>query len=493
MAASVAPPLEAGSWPLLSIRGLAARFGPLRALDRVDLALRPGELVGLAGARRPGGGAAARGRGGLAGPGALRQPGHRREHHARARTPLVPALRHAAAGRGGRHPARIGDPVGRPLARRPYPLPRAAPATGGGAGDELAAAAAHPGRTHGVPGSRRGRPGGRAHHQPAAAGDHHLAGLPRCRADVPPGRPHRGAPPRTGGRRRPHRFRPPRRGHRPDIGPAAGLVRPPPADPPARPGRPAGLGRPLVQPVADPVRARRRPRYRTAVHPPAGAPGHLGMRRLPWPPAAAAGRLVAAGLRASAAWAPFRRLAREAKISSSWAVPVLGPSGLIGVITVFRPATGRPQRDELDLVSVYAGYAASAVERDRLLDQVTARNRVLETIREMLETLAGPIPVSEGLEVALRALRRGLQADEVALLSQQSGGTPRSRAHAGGRRAGRPSPPVAGTAAQALAVAQHDGRARSTDGDRRLAVTFPAPGGPAVLVASWAGRPATAV
>ncbi len=104
---------------------------------------------------------------------------------------------------------------------------------------------------------------------------------------------------------------------------------------------------------------------------------------------------------------------------------MLGPSGLIGVITVFRPVTGRPQRDELDLVSVYAGYAASAVERDRLLDQVTARNRVLETIREMLETLAGPIPVPEGLAVALRALRRGLQADEVALLSQRPDGTPR--------------------------------------------------------------------
>ena len=85
------------------------------------------------------------------------------------------------------------------------------------------------------------------------------------------------------------------------------------------------------------------------------------------------------------------------------------------------PRDRPPQRDELDLVSLYAGYAASAVERDRLLDQVTARNRVLETIREMLETLAGPIPVAEGLAVALRALRRGLQADQVALLTSGAG------------------------------------------------------------------------
>src|SRR5947207_11085487 len=43
--------------------------------------------------------------------------------------------------------------------------------------------------------------------------------------------------------------------------------------------------------------------------------------------------------RSSAAWAPFREVAREAKISSSWAVPVLGPSGLIG------PSTGTAHED----------------------------------------------------------------------------------------------------------------------------------------------------
>jgi hypothetical protein len=32
-----------------------------------------------------------------------------------------------------------------------------------------------------------------------------------------------------------------------------------------------------------------------------------------------------------------------------------------------------------------------------LLNDVTARNRVLETIREVLETLAGPVPMSDGL------------------------------------------------------------------------------------------------
>jgi signal transduction histidine kinase/ABC-type multidrug transport system ATPase subunit len=217
---------------------------------------------------------------------------------------------------------------------------------------------------------------------------------------------------------------------------------------------------------------------------PAGGPVGLA--------AATAEVVVDDNVRASASWAPFRDLARAAKVRSSWAVPVLGPSGLIGVITVFRQVTGRPQRDELDLVSVYAGHAASAVERDRLLDQATARNRVLETIREMLETLAGPVPVPEGLGVALRTLRRGLQADEVALVSRSADGAPRSRAHAGSHHPGRLSQPVAGTAARALAAAHHDGRARSTDGERQLSVAFPAPGGPVVLVASWGNRLVTA-
>ncbi len=104
-------------------------------------------------------------------------------------------------------------------------------------------------------------------------------------------------------------------------------------------------------------------------------------------------------------WQVFGNLARPAKVASSWSVPVLGPGGLLGVITVFRAMPGRPRRDDLDLAALYAGYAASAIERDRLLDEVTARNRLLETIREMLQTLAGPVPVEAALRIALQALQ----------------------------------------------------------------------------------------
>ena len=200
-------------------------------------------------------------------------------------------------------------------------------------------------------------------------------------------------------------------------------------------------------------------------------------------------------VRTGAAWAPFSDLVRMAKMTSSWSVPVMGPGGLAGVITVFRSGTGQPQRDELDLVTLYAGYAASAIERDRLLDEVTARNRVLETIREMLETLAGPIPVANGLEIALQALRRGLQADQAALLTRLPGG-PNCRAFvtaAGGNKAGAPVA-LLDVADQLLASPRRDDVASPLQGvgQQLLAVTFAAPAGPTVLLAGWRGGPHTA-
>ncbi len=202
------------------------------------------------------------------------------------------------------------------------------------------------------------------------------------------------------------------------------------------------------------------------------------------------------------AWRSFRDLARDANIASAWSVPVLGPgglSGLTGVITVFRDQHLTPQRDELDLVTVYAGYAGAAIERDRLLDQVTTRNQVLETIREMLETLAGPVPVTDGLVIALQSLRRGLQAEEVVLLTESQEQARRWRAYAGphGTEAVSASASLRAAAEDALVTTELDGVARPLRGggggpsggggrsQRVRAVAFMAAGGRAVLVASW--------
>ena len=202
--------------------------------------------------------------------------------------------------------------------------------------------------------------------------------------------------------------------------------------------------------------------------------------------------IIADNARLGVAWRSFRDLAKTAHVASSWSVPVLGPGGLSGVITVFRAEHGAPERDQLALVTVYAGYAASAIERDRLLDQVTTRNRVLETIREMLETLAGPVPVGEGLAIAVQSLRRGLQADEVALITQP--GSWRAFAGPFGTDLSSATPLLPDMAATALSSPSPDGVARqlpSGSGYRVRAVAFTAAGGPTVLLASWRRVPPT--
>jgi signal transduction histidine kinase/ABC-type multidrug transport system ATPase subunit len=208
--------------------------------------------------------------------------------------------------------------------------------------------------------------------------------------------------------------------------------------------------------------------------------------------AAAVGEpVIVEDVRNDEGWAPFAGLARQAKVASSLSVPVRGPGGLAGVITVLRSLPGKPKRDDLDLVTLYAGYASSAIERDGLLEQVTARNRVLETIGEMLQTLAGPLPVSESLRVALHALCRGLQADEAVLVSGPVGGDVGVLATAGWptvRLGGDVSAELLSSAASFLYHPGPDDVAVPRAGDgggRLLAVPFAAPGGQAALVACW--------
>src|ERR1700722_8629921 len=191
-------------------------------------------------------------------------------------------------------------------------------------------------------------------------------------------------------------------------------------------------------------------------------------------------------------WQGFGNLARPAKVASSWSVPVLGPGGLLGVITVFRAMPGKPRRDDLDLAALYAGYAASAIERDQLLDEGTARNRLLETIREILQTLAGAVPVAAGLSVALEALQRSLEADEAALVTAAADGSLTMRAYsgAGGLTGGNDADVPAATIAAARAALDGggpDGVATGVTGTgRHQWVTFAAPAGRTVLLSSWA-------
>jgi signal transduction histidine kinase len=138
--------------------------------------------------------------------------------------------------------------------------------------------------------------------------------------------------------------------------------------------------------------------------------------------AAAQGRYVAVDdLRAEARAPALAAAARRAGVVAAWAAPIMGPLGVVGVVSGFSAAQGRLQPDQLELVSLYAGHAAAAIEREHLMAEVRRRNRILETLRGLLETLAGPDHVRGGLEIALLALARGLGADAVALHTELDG------------------------------------------------------------------------
>jgi ABC-type multidrug transport system ATPase subunit/nitrogen-specific signal transduction histidine kinase len=208
------------------------------------------------------------------------------------------------------------------------------------------------------------------------------------------------------------------------------------------------------------------------------------------PPGTAAARgaeVVDPEVRSSRSWATFAEVAERADIRSSWSVPVTGSSGLLGVITVFRTMRGAPHRDELDLVKLYAGYAASAAERDALLGDLTARNRILETIRIVLEELARSVRLADGLDVAIDTLRLGLGASEVGLLGWSDDDGPRVRGWSGS--AGETMATDSAITRALPGALAADGGVPVTEiavsGSRVVAAQVPAPEGALTLLAAW--------
>lgn len=101
---------------------------------------------------------------------------------------------------------------------------------------------------------------------------------------------------------------------------------------------------------------------------------------------------------------------------SMWSVPIQGHQGRYGVISGLADVPGRPPPDQLEVISVYASLAATAIERERLLDRVTRSNRVLESVRKVLEPLATEPDEPSALQGAMAVLRRELDAHELVLL-----------------------------------------------------------------------------
>lgn len=107
-----------------------------------------------------------------------------------------------------------------------------------------------------------------------------------------------------------------------------------------------------------------------------------------------------------AAWEPM----------SMWSVPLMGNRGCYGVISGLADVPGTPQPDQMEIMTVYASLAATALERERLLEKVTASNRVLESLRRVLEPLAVEADEPIALRAAMRVLHHELEARHLVLL-----------------------------------------------------------------------------
>jgi signal transduction histidine kinase len=126
--------------------------------------------------------------------------------------------------------------------------------------------------------------------------------------------------------------------------------------------------------------------------------------------------VVVDDLQARSAWQAGTAAAAAAGIRSAWAAPIVGSNGVLGTVSGYAASPGNPAPERLELATIYLNYAASAIERERLLTEVSRRNRVLESLRGLLETLAGPERVQGGLEISLLALLAGLGADSAAVI-----------------------------------------------------------------------------
>jgi signal transduction histidine kinase/ABC-type multidrug transport system ATPase subunit len=198
--------------------------------------------------------------------------------------------------------------------------------------------------------------------------------------------------------------------------------------------------------------------------------------------------VVSEDVRTDPAWLAFRPAAERAGILSSWAAPISGSTGVLGTISGYGDTVGRLRADQRDLIMLYASHAAASIERERTFAESRRRNRVLEAIRVVLEVLAGPQPVHAGLDAALEALCKVLDAEDAVVRigrppdHEPTGDEPTGAAAAVVTRgqAGRPGlEPAADRALTGSCPI------RVQEAGLVLAVPFAAPSGPAALAVRW--------
>jgi signal transduction histidine kinase/ABC-type multidrug transport system ATPase subunit len=131
--------------------------------------------------------------------------------------------------------------------------------------------------------------------------------------------------------------------------------------------------------------------------------------------------VVTEDVRRHPAWDGFRDAGVAAGVLSAWAMPIESAEGVLGVISVYSDAVGRPQPAVLELAAMYTNLAVAGIEREWLLGEVLRRNQILESLRGMLDRLTGPEPDDGDLAPALSALCAALGAGAVVVCTADDG------------------------------------------------------------------------
>ena len=196
--------------------------------------------------------------------------------------------------------------------------------------------------------------------------------------------------------------------------------------------------------------------------------------------------IVVDDLRTRAAASPIDGALLDAGVLAAWALPVVGANGLLGVVSAYADRVGAPSDPQLELARLYSNLAASAIEREQLLRLVTRRNRILESLRGMLDRLAGASPADDGVGAALLPLCTGIGASAAAIFDYGPG----RRATARASTTATGAPIGAAVAAEMLEIAgqlEVSGLLAHAHRIGRAAVAVPValPSGAGALVAVW--------
>ncbi len=118
---------------------------------------------------------------------------------------------------------------------------------------------------------------------------------------------------------------------------------------------------------------------------------------------------------------PLVEAAAEAGLIGAWAAPIVGAGRALAVVAGFTDTIAYLQPDQIQLLELFSSMAGAVIERGRLVGSLEEQNRALEGLSGVLETLAGPELLHQGMRAALDAVCEAAACQQSVLLVRFDG------------------------------------------------------------------------